>query len=585
MADRPRKTLTDYLVIAISPALIMTLIGSLTFFLLEVFYQGRYQGRLEYIFTLFIVGATLIGRISIEEGRERAVLFAVPLGLVTLLAVQRFVEFQDPALASWSLLINLGIIALVGWAADKLTWDCTLIDETEEDSGAGLLETVGFDHADTAGVQAETTMELEPESSLLPDHRASGWWDRFVERRRQPHAPGVWVVYFSLAAVALFGIGQLFIPAEDQALRRYAFQLLCVYTVSGLSLLLTTSFLGLRRYLRQRRQAMPGAMTRHWLTLGVWLIVGVMVVAMVLPRPDPEYAVSEWPHVRSPEPSSSRHAMGRESAKDQNPQSRRTPSSESKENKSVDEPSDKEKQPETSEKQEAESQKRNEARPASGNKEHETSERREPESPTKRADDRSPSGDRGRTENPLQSWRIQPWLSPLGNLVSAAVVKWIVYGALVVAALGALWTHRHGLAAAVRQFWRDVLDWWGRWFGGWRKPSGDSEQDVAVARRSFADFADPFAAGLADRWSPAELVRYSFEALEAWAADRGCPRASDQTPHEFVRRLASRVTEPLAKDAHRLAELYCQAAYARRALSKAQTACVMRLWQQLNAGG
>ena len=34
--------------------------------------------------------------------------------------------------------------------------------------------------------------------------------------------------------------------------RRWAFQLLCVYVASGLGLLLTTSFLGLRRYLRRR---------------------------------------------------------------------------------------------------------------------------------------------------------------------------------------------------------------------------------------------------------------------------------------------------------------------------------------------
>ena len=53
------KTLVDYLVIAISPALIMTLVGSLVFFLLEVFYRGNFQGRLEYIFALFVIGRRL----------------------------------------------------------------------------------------------------------------------------------------------------------------------------------------------------------------------------------------------------------------------------------------------------------------------------------------------------------------------------------------------------------------------------------------------------------------------------------------------------------------------------------------------
>ena len=47
--ERPQKTLADYVAIAISPALIMALVGSLVFFLLEVVYQGRYQGSLQHI--------------------------------------------------------------------------------------------------------------------------------------------------------------------------------------------------------------------------------------------------------------------------------------------------------------------------------------------------------------------------------------------------------------------------------------------------------------------------------------------------------------------------------------------------------
>ena len=43
MARRLNKTLLDYLVIAINPVLIIALVGSLVFFLLEVFYQGNFQ--------------------------------------------------------------------------------------------------------------------------------------------------------------------------------------------------------------------------------------------------------------------------------------------------------------------------------------------------------------------------------------------------------------------------------------------------------------------------------------------------------------------------------------------------------------
>src|ERR671919_172867 len=89
---RLRMTNADYVAIAVSPALIMALIGSLVFFLIEVLYVGQYQLRLNYVFALFVFATVLIGRISIEMGSERAALFSLPLGLVTFLALVRFVE-------------------------------------------------------------------------------------------------------------------------------------------------------------------------------------------------------------------------------------------------------------------------------------------------------------------------------------------------------------------------------------------------------------------------------------------------------------------------------------------------------------
>ena len=59
------KTLMDYMVIAITPVLIMLLVGSLTFFLLTVFYDGLYDARLRFIFSCFVFAVVLIARISI----------------------------------------------------------------------------------------------------------------------------------------------------------------------------------------------------------------------------------------------------------------------------------------------------------------------------------------------------------------------------------------------------------------------------------------------------------------------------------------------------------------------------------------
>ena len=59
-SDRPNQTLADYVALAISPALIMGLVGSLVFFLINVLYVGEYVGRMQWILFFFVFGAVLI---------------------------------------------------------------------------------------------------------------------------------------------------------------------------------------------------------------------------------------------------------------------------------------------------------------------------------------------------------------------------------------------------------------------------------------------------------------------------------------------------------------------------------------------
>lgn len=303
MRGRPPQSLMDYMVIAISPLLIMAMVGSLLFYLVAVFYQGQYEGRLTFIFAMFVMAIVLIARISMEEGIEYASLFAVPLAIVTMLAMVRFVEIRGP-LGSYSLPVNAGLIALVWWSAHKLTWDCTFIDDQEDASGEGLLQGMGFDR-ETVEQQASQHAKGEPASEAgigedrdkpRPPHSGGGppWWQRLVERKRRPHTPGVWVVYYALAALPLFALGRWLLPAASPA-RSTAFILLVVYVGSSLGLLLTTSFLGLRRYLRQRKMEMPADMAAVWLGVGAVLILAMLLACLILPRPGATTAVSRIP--------------------------------------------------------------------------------------------------------------------------------------------------------------------------------------------------------------------------------------------------------------------------------------------------
>ena len=59
MSGRQNQTLADYVVLALSPALIMGLVASLVFFLLNVLYVGEYVERLRWILFFFVFGAVL----------------------------------------------------------------------------------------------------------------------------------------------------------------------------------------------------------------------------------------------------------------------------------------------------------------------------------------------------------------------------------------------------------------------------------------------------------------------------------------------------------------------------------------------
>src|SRR4051812_40824701 len=312
MRRRAPETLADYLVVGICPALIMFLVGSLMWFVVEVFYLGEFKARLIWVMVMYVMGIVGIARISMESGMERASLFGGPFAAVIALAIMKFVS--DGFIIAGPLMI------LVWWAAHKLTWDCTLMDDTQDASGQGLLQQMGLDSSAGSADPSPPGTTSRPgdiEAVTVEETPSSPWWERLFEPDRRPHAPGVWVVYFSLAALPLFGIGGWFVPAADPVRRARVFGLLVIYVASGMGLLLATSFLGLRKYLRQRKLQMPMEMTSNWIIAGLVLIVGVLLAATILPRPSREYSLSQLPFtISSAARRASRFAFGKGGTKD-----------------------------------------------------------------------------------------------------------------------------------------------------------------------------------------------------------------------------------------------------------------------------
>ncbi len=533
--QRMRKTPGDYFAIALAPALIVVLVGSLTFFLVEVLYHGGHGGRLRWTLAWFTVASVLVTRIAVELGSARGFVYGFALAGVTSLALIRYVE---PPFA------GLALLAVSWFCVDRLVRDCTLIDDDEDATGEGLLDRAGFGEKS----RAPATTERVP-GRLLYAQQATREAKAAMPKpdgatpKQTAHPPGVWVVGFSLAALPLFGLGQVFVPATDTWKREVVFTCLWFYLLSAFGLLLTTSFLGLRRYLRQRRVQMPASIALSWLSRGALTAVVVLFISLLLPRPDAAYSLSALAERVGAQPAASQVAAsagkpgtgpgqpGEESGAQedgrgagQRPGPEKNPSAQGTDSKTT-------------------SENRTASQTAS------TAGQSDSARPTPASAPKVPSG--------------------LGQ-----VLKWLVYAVLALVVLMLLVRHGAALWAGLMELWRDL------WSFGRRKPSVVEASSAPQAKRSappFSTFRNPFYDPKLSRLSPGELVTYSFDALQAWAAGFGLPREQEETPLEFAHRLGESLPD-FAEPIHAMVLTYSRVAYADHSPDSDSLTAVRQLW-------
>jgi hypothetical protein len=578
----------------------------------------------------FVFGIVLVARISIELGGGRATLYGSGLALAVWLALQAFIEYPAGSLLrplSW--IINLGLIAVAWWCAHQLTWDCTYIDENVDATGKGVLDAAGLDQP-----EEDETEEPESEEEERHERQSPGffaWWDRYQRYRAEqlckPHTPGVWVVYFSLAALPLFGLGQALIPAADAGRRNYVFWLMVCYVGSGLALLVTTSFLGLRRYLRQRKLKMPAAMTGMWMVLGGGLIVLLMAIAALVPRPYGEYSLFRLNSSETSQRNASRYAVLREGAgkgqgrassdkgkqkedaepgsgkrKDEQgaPRAGKGTGGKSGQGKSGGKQGD---QAGAAKSGDSGRQDRSPNDSRSGNK-SDTQAKGGANDPQpnranadrkngrQEADNRRTGGeksDTGQSSDSTRSLPQRPVFEMLQNLGKLGVVlKWVIFTLLALVALFLILRSGLNFLANFTNWARRLLDafhaWWEGLFG--RDESESEEESEETVRlptpRPFASFTNPFLDGRAEQLSPDALTRYSFEALQAWAWEQGVGRRRAETPLEFAERLGTDRPR-METEIRSLAGLYARLAYARSSLTPACLGLLKQFWQRLEA--
>lgn len=574
------------------------MVGSLIFFLIVAFYRGQYDTRLMYIFGLYTVATVLIARIAIDHGRAYANAFSLPLAVVSMLAMLRFVTFSGP-LGPLSWIVNVALLAVAWYLADRITFDCTQVSERERSVQQGLLQSLGM-------LKLERVASPSQLPTAAPATAATN-----ANRRVRKHNPGVWILYFALLAIPLFGLGQLAIPAADQ--RSRAFMFLIVYLACALSLLVLTALLGMQRYLRQRGVAMPVEMGTRWIGIGVGGVMLLLLLCLVLPLPgrslgliglpsfiqSPEgLSVSRWgwgkagPQSDAGESSESsppasgsadneKAAPAAKSNADPNPDPNAKSSAESnaKPNAESDNAAHKQSaevesdgqrpsdgtQAQTQREQRRPSERQREQPQLEHEHEHEHEQQQQQQNVREQQQERQrearePNESVSKPAPEPKKSSPPSWFDNLPNSV-ANLFKWLTLAVLAMIIIVYLVTHPGDIA----RLWRELQAWWGKLWGGRGQGSAQPTVETAEAeerstRRPFASFANPFA-GQLSRWSPADVVVHSFAALEAWAAERGRPRREQETTAEFARQVA-RGVPAVAAPAQQAAQMLDQLMFA-----------------------
>ncbi len=470
------------------------------------------------------------------------------------------------------------------------------------------------------------------------------WW-KFWEvdsgLSRRPHAPGVWLIYFTIATLPVFGLGQRLVPAVREAQRAWLFLYFLAYIASALGLLLATSFLNLRRYLRKRKVKMPAAMTATWLSTGAVIIAGLTVIAAVLPVPlsrlsaapdskheqsnlrTSKYAVLKDSGVQgegarsegraasksSGKNRSSGKAQGSGKTNDPNAQQQTNgqgkqggaggpgrsksgspkgkPSASSggqqgKKGAADDKAGDQGK----GQQQSGEAEKnQDQAKGQDGESKDQAEGKDEAQSgEQKNSDENNEKSEQNKDSEQSSGSQSTPPSPPF----SLPPMDWLHTPLMVIGIailIFGLFRYHRELIQIVMALIAAILAVFGfGWHAEPKKVEAAPVEEPKPPPRPFSSYPNPFTSGLDHQFTPDGLVVYSFEALEAWAYEQEIPRAPYETPTEFVNRVGETYVQ-LGNDGQRLVSCFVALIYGQRGFRSDVLPSLREFWQTLDESG
>ena len=293
-----RPTILDFAVIAIAPTLITILLWSLVIATMTVLshFGNVYESRLTLAFLCLTMGIVAASRIGMTMGALRAMMYSVVLYLAGMAFMGRFFP-QMP------IVVQVGIISGIWIAAFLLVYDSTWMPDENDDRDGGILQRVRRRDYVTKLKLGMATHDDDPDRV---EGRLAQTDPMDELRKKIPHRPGSVIVWFSLIVLPILGVLQGILPkatvGADGVMsgggeRLTILQCTIVYVIAAMGLLLSTSFIGLRRYLRFRHIDMPPVVVRRWFGFGGVLLFVLAIGTLAIPRPAAEYSLAQAPGV------------------------------------------------------------------------------------------------------------------------------------------------------------------------------------------------------------------------------------------------------------------------------------------------
>jgi hypothetical protein len=368
-----------------------------------------------------------------------------------------------------------------------------------------------------------------------------------------------------------------------------------------MGLLLTTSFLGVRRYLRQKNLRMPVAMTGLWMTIGGLLIAAFLVVGAILPRPYSETPIIDLNSNNSGDREASKNAVVKDSSTGKGEGTPGDKTTKGDGNKTAKDGGSPTAKGNDGKKGGGNDQGKNgnqskEGKNGNDSKKGNSDDRKDPNksdsSGSSRDKDQQEQQKGDKTENEQDSSNdSRQTSSKIGAALEkfASFLKWVIFGVLALVLVFFLFRGVLRHFANFMPWAKNLLDalqrFWEMLFGG-RKPKPTKQLETRqtleaiAAPVPFSAFSNPFQDGTAEGRSNEDLIRYTFLALEAWANDRQESRQPNETPTEFARRISESHPE-LATSLQRLVILYSRLAYSIGSLPNNTKAMLAECWEQL----